>query len=433
MHVVCRDTVAVVVVPHCKHTAEDVGVAFFKLYTADVGRSPVAVEVVAVEVVVVVASCRHDIYEAVGDRYELVALFLHILGLSIGVVPNIHDDVFALHWSLSLGVCQRTPYHSLFAEAFYKLDVVVGEFAEFFYHLLVTIAIFVGTNIHALATEYRILAFEVFAEYAIDEGVGLGVEHVEVVHAVFLATELRLVVYESQAVCWYVDFGDHFNIVVFAQDLQVDKFLLGIVAILGSQTRVLCALETESRRGLVPIAAKELTETIVVEVHLERIHFIVSHSLYQIVQIVDRHKLARYVNHKTAQFVHGYVHGFALRQCGVLFGELEQCTCCPERTLSSCCSHGDVIADVEAVALFAQLLVILLQYKKHIAGLWCAFLHCKRLAKHGLVVSSVGICHAGQLFVIATDAQYAREFYTTLCTYPCLQFGNDERLWIDFC
>ena len=349
MHVVSRNTITVVVVPYGKHTAKDGGVTFFKLHSADVCGCPVVVEVVAIEVVVIITSSRHDINKSIGDRNEFVTLFLHILRLSEGVVPNVHDDIFALHGSFALRVCQRAPKHGLLAVAFNELDVVVSKFTELFYHLLIAVAIFVSTDVYLLTAEHGIFTFKIFAEDAIDEGIGFGVEHVEVIHAVILTTEFGFVVYECQAVSGHVNFGDNFNIVVFTQNLKVDEFLLCVVTVLSGKSRVLSALKAESRRSLIPIVTEELAETIVVEVHLKGIHLVISHYLHQVVEVINGHKLTGYVNHETAQFINGHVNGFTLGERLILFRKLEQCTCCPESSLSCSGGYSNMLTDIKAV------------------------------------------------------------------------------------
>ena len=318
VYVVGRDTIAMMVVPYGKHTTENVGIVLLELNATDVGRCPAVIEILAVQIVVVVTCCRHDVNKTIGDRNQLIALLLHVLGLGIGIVPDVHDYVLALYRGLAISVCQCTPYHSLLAKALNEADIVIGELTELLHYLLIAIAVLVGTDIYTLATEYRVLAFEVFTEYAIDEGIGLGVEHIQVIHAILLAAQLGLVVNESKAVCGNVDFGNYLHVVVLAQDLQVDELLLGVMTILRGQTRMQCALQTEARGSLVPIIAKELTETVVVEVNLKCIHLVVCHHLNKVVEIVDGHELTANVHHETTQLINRHVHCLTLGESGML-------------------------------------------------------------------------------------------------------------------
>lgn len=83
-----------VVVPYGEHTAKDGGVVFLEFLIADGSRCPIVIKVLAVEVVIVITGCRHDVDETVGDADELVALFFHFLRVGVAIVPAAHDDVF---------------------------------------------------------------------------------------------------------------------------------------------------------------------------------------------------------------------------------------------------------------------------------------------------------------------------------------------------
>ena len=99
------DAVAHVVVPHGKHSAEERGVAFFKLHRTDGGRRPVVVEPLCVEIVVVVAGGGHDVDLSIGNTHQFVAQFLHFQRVGITIIPNLHLHVIDLDrcFSLSMG------------------------------------------------------------------------------------------------------------------------------------------------------------------------------------------------------------------------------------------------------------------------------------------------------------------------------------------
>ncbi|EJX10632.1 hypothetical protein EVA_00808 [gut metagenome] len=198
VNILDRDTVAYVVVPYSKHTAFNGRILFLEGLVADHCGRPRVVKPFAVEVVVIVTGCGHDVNGTVGDADKLVTQLLHVLRIGVAVEPAVHEYIFSLYGCLTLGVRQGTPNNSLLAEAFYKTDVVVGKFAELLYHFLLGIGIFVGTDVYTLATEDRFLAAEVFAEEAVDKFVGLGIEEVEVVHTVLLATNLGFVLCEGE-------------------------------------------------------------------------------------------------------------------------------------------------------------------------------------------------------------------------------------------
>ena len=134
------------------------------------------------------------------------------------------------------------------------------------------------------------------------------------VHTVFFASDFGLILSESQRVGWNVDFGDDFNVVLFAQFLQVDKLLFGVRTVLGRQTGIGVAFKAESGLGFIPVVAEELTETIVVQMHLKGIHLIVGHHLGEVTQIIDAEELTSAVNHETAQFILGLVGCNTTRQ-----------------------------------------------------------------------------------------------------------------------
>ena len=148
------DSVSYVIVPYGEHASQNGGVLFLKHFFADVGRRPLVVEHLRVEVIVVVAGRRYDVYHSVGDADELVALFSHFLGLGVAVVPRTHDDVFRFHGCLAVGMGQCAPYAGLLAEAFHVADVMVGEGAELFYDVFLLVGVLVGTDVHLGTTEH---------------------------------------------------------------------------------------------------------------------------------------------------------------------------------------------------------------------------------------------------------------------------------------
>ena len=71
---------------------------------------------------------------------------------------------------------ESAPYHGLFAKAFYQPDIMVGESPEFFYYLFLGIRVFVGTDMHTLAHEYRVVTFQVFFEQIVCKLIGFRFE-----------------------------------------------------------------------------------------------------------------------------------------------------------------------------------------------------------------------------------------------------------------
>ena len=256
--------VAGVVVPYGEHTAEDGRVLFVECAVADGCRRPVFVEILAVEIIVIIACGRHDIYQSVGNAYEFVALFLHFHRIGIAVVPAAHDDVVRLDGRISGGMSQCSPAHGLLAVAFNKAYVAVGELAELLHHLLFGVGIFVCAYVHTLASEHGIASAEIFGEQSVKEFVCLRIEEVEVVHAVFLRSYLGFVVGEGERVGGYVYLGNHFYVVVFGKYLHVDELLLGVRTVFCRESGICVGLQSEGRLHLGPVGI-ELQEAVVVE------------------------------------------------------------------------------------------------------------------------------------------------------------------------
>ena len=189
MDVLHGNAVACMVVPYGKHAAEDGGIALIEGLVSNDGRRPFVIEEFAVQIVVVVSGGRNDVDIAVGDGHELIALLLHLCRIGIAVVPTVHNHVLRLHGCLAIGMGQCTPNHGLLPETLDITDHTVGKIAELFHHFFFCIRVFVGPDMDALATEYGILAFEVLLQQPFDEGNGLGIAEVEMVHAVLLGTE----------------------------------------------------------------------------------------------------------------------------------------------------------------------------------------------------------------------------------------------------
>ena len=220
---------------------------------------------------------------------------------------------------------QRAPAHGLLAITFYEADIVVGEGAEFFHHFFLGIAILVRADVDALAAENGVLAFEVLLEKAVHELHRLGIEQVEVVHAVLLATDFGLVLREGQGMCGHVNLGDNLHTARIGQLLQGDKLGLGVGTILGGQARIGVALQTESGLRFVPILVEILLESVVVEVNLEGVHLVIGHHLDEVAQIGHGDILTAAVHHETAQLIAWHVVGHAAGEGTIrtLLGQLQ--------------------------------------------------------------------------------------------------------------
>ena len=101
-----------------------------------------------------------------------------------------------------------------------------------------------------------------------------------------------------------VNFRNYLHSTVLCKFLKIAKLLLCIIAIAGSEAGICVTLQAKSSISLVPITLKMFRETIVVKMHLQAIHLIITHDFHQLAQIRNRYVLAAAINHKTT---HGKV------------------------------------------------------------------------------------------------------------------------------
>ena len=186
-----------------------------------------------------------------------------------------HNNILRLDGSIARSVSQCTPAYSLLTETLDITDITVGELAELLDNILLGIRVLIGTDMHALATEYGVLTLQILAEQTIDKLISFGVEQIEVVHTILLRADFGHIVCKGQRVCRHVDFGNNLDITLLGANLHIDKLLLGVMAIFGSQTGICVALKTERRLRLRPIVVEILLETIVVKMHLQGVHLVV--------------------------------------------------------------------------------------------------------------------------------------------------------------
>ena len=381
----------------------------------------------AVEVVVVVAGGGHDIYGAVGDADQAVALLLHIHGVGVAVVPAAHHHVVGLDGRVALGVRQGAPEHGLLAKALYIFNIVVGEGAELLHHLFLGIAVLVGADVHALAAENGLLAFEVFAEQAIDEGIGLGLEEIQVVHAIFLRAYLGFILREGQRVGGHVNFGDNLDAAAVGQLLQGDKLGLAVRSVLGGQTGIGGAFQTEGGLRLVPVVAEVLTEAVVVEVHLQGVHLIVAQRPDQVAQVTHGEELAAAIDHEAAHLIGGGILCHALGQAGVLARHLQQGAGGPLQAAQTVCLHLCRLLDSQHIG-FVGLAFLLALHEGKIAGTGLALDHGQGLSRQfGIRTGKHLGHHLGLGATRIGHASLSRGGKDALGGGPLLQLGHDKR------
>ena len=191
MDVLDRDAVAGVVVPYGEHTARYGRIFFGKDGITYVGWSPVVVEIFLIEIVVIIAGGRDDVDQPVRYGDKSVAVLGHLHWIGVAVVPGVHEHTLGLDRGLSVSMGEGTPDHGLLAVALDEADVVVGEMTELLHDLLVLVEVFIRADMYSRTSEDRPVSLKVFLEEGIHEPVGLGLEQVQMVHAVLQRAYLR--------------------------------------------------------------------------------------------------------------------------------------------------------------------------------------------------------------------------------------------------
>ena len=113
-----RDTVVADVVPDAEHSSMNLWVALGELFLAYLSRRPSLIEVLAVEVVIVIACSRDDINISVGYGYHVVSQLVHIMWVGIAVVPHVHHHILYLDGCVALGMGKLPPKYCRFTIAF---------------------------------------------------------------------------------------------------------------------------------------------------------------------------------------------------------------------------------------------------------------------------------------------------------------------------
>ena len=273
-------------------------------------RSPVFVQIFGIQIVIIISCSRHNVNQSVRNADQLISLFHHFLRFGISVIPCAHDDIFRFHRSFTVGMCQGSPYASLFAEAFHITDVTVSKCTEFFYDIFFLIGIFIGTDVYTRAAEHRFFTFQVFFKQGIHESISFRIEQIKMIHTIFLASEFRFVMAESQCMSRSINFRNDFHATCSSIQLEVNKFTFGVITIAGSQTGEGFTFQTESSIRLAPVVTEELLEAVIVQMYLKHIHLIIRHHLHHIAHVSHRNELTSAVHHKSAnRIIRPVAHG----------------------------------------------------------------------------------------------------------------------------
>ena len=212
-----------------------------------------------------------------------------------------HHHVLRLHLGVALGMSKCAPNGSLLAKRLHIFNIMVGEVAEFLHHLLLGVGILIGSDVHYLTTEHGVLALQILLEEPIHKLVGLGIEEVEMIHAIFPGTDFRVVMGEGERMGWHIYLGDDVDAILLCQLLEFDKLSLGIAAILCRESRIGVAFQSEGCRGLRPVVTEILSESVIIQMNLQGIHLVIRHHLDQRAQIRHRDELSAAIHHEASQ------------------------------------------------------------------------------------------------------------------------------------
>ena len=159
MHILVADAITHDVVPHSKRTSLYLFMAFGKLHSVDVGGCPLVVKLLRVEVIVVIASLRHDVNLTIGDAHKVISQLHHLVGLGVIVRPREHQHIFHLDRCCAFGVRLLTPHHRLTVVFLHQTDIMVGKSTELLHHILVFVRVFVCSHMHVFTAEHGVFAF----------------------------------------------------------------------------------------------------------------------------------------------------------------------------------------------------------------------------------------------------------------------------------
>ena len=156
-----------------------------------------------------------------------------------------------------------------------------------------------------------------------------------------------------------VNFRNDFHEVGCRLFLEVDEFFLGVRAVTGCQSRISLRFQPESSVSLVPVVLEVLLESIIVQMDLQGVHFVVSHDFHQVLQISHRNELTATVYHETAKRIIGIITNRSLRERAflILFRQLQECACAPVKTGRGGSGDGYTVGYLDGVTFLTELLV----------------------------------------------------------------------------
>ena len=430
MHILVADAIAHDVVPHGKRATLYLFMAFGKLHAVDVGRCPFVVKLLRVEVIEVIAGLRHDVNLTIGDAYKVISQLHHLVGLRVIVRPREHQHILHLNGRCAFGVRLLTPHHRLAVVLFHQTDIMVGESAELLHHILVFVRVLVGSYMHVFAAKNGVFSFKILGKERVAESNGVRIEQVEMVGRIILAHQVGAKTCQSQAVCRHINLGKYFYAHAVGQLLQGDKVFFCVMSIASREARKPITLHAESSRRAAPIFVVEPMEGVVVEVNVKNIHLIIGHHAHILAKHGHGEELSTAVEHKAAERIIGRIADKAAGQSARfrLFGQLQQGSGAPIKSLSVGGGDGGLGVNGHGVALFAQRLGgFKAQHDVAFLRLTLGKGQC-RAEQLPIIVGQL-LCNPPFFCTIAHNA--TRKSERAICPFPLLNLWNGERLFVD--
>ena len=152
------------------------------------------------------------------------------------------------------------------------------------------------------------------------------------IHSILFTSYLGFIMAECQCVGRRIYFRDDFDETFFCQLLQIDKFFFCIESVTCRESGISIRFQAESCISLVPVLFKILFKSIIVQMNLQCVHFVVCHDFHVIAQIRHRNEFSSAINHKSTHGIVGIITDFTFGKSQVffvLFGYLQQGTCSP--------------------------------------------------------------------------------------------------------
>ena len=141
--ILLADPIAAVVIPDGEHTPLDLWVMLLEGLTSHCCRSPLLVQLLDIEVVIVVPRRRDDVDPSVRDADDVVPEVDHLLPLGVVIAPAIEQNVVYFHRCLTPGVGERAPDGCFLPQVLHLADVAIRESPKLLHHHRVSVAVLI--------------------------------------------------------------------------------------------------------------------------------------------------------------------------------------------------------------------------------------------------------------------------------------------------